>query len=131
VDRGDEEVVTGAAAPRTFQLSWAECRQPLLRATVALYAPAVAPFVLSPLAECEHCVGLYFALLPVLPGFLAAWLGSDVVPFYALGAVATLAVLALTALLIALAGRRWLFVAVPVALLEGAQATGVGHLLRM
>lgn len=131
MDRGDEEVVSGAAAPRRFRLTWAESRGPLRRAAIALYAPAVAPFLLSPLAECSHCVRSYLAIVPVLPGFFAAaWVGNEPLAFYALALVVTLALLTAVAVAIGLAGRRWPLVAIPIALLAAAQATGIGHLLR-
>ncbi len=130
MDRSDEEVVSGVAASRRVRLTWAECRQPLWRAAIALYAPAVAPFLLSPLAECSHCVQNYLLLLPVMPGILAGAWCRDGVTFVVLALVATLLALGLVTLLVALAGRRWPWVAVPVAVITGAEAIGLGYLLR-
>lgn len=119
------------AAPRTFRLSWAEAKGPLGRAALALWLPALAAFVASPLAECDHCVRNYLAILPVFPGFFAGiWLGHGVWAIVLAGA-ATLVLLALLATLFGVAGRRWPWLAVPVALVAGAQAIGLGHLLRM
>lgn len=132
MDRSDEDVVTaGAAAARRFSLSFAECRVPVLRAALALWLPGLLPFVFGPLTECAHCVRNYLAILPVLPGFLAAaWCRNEPM-FYVFGLVGTLALFALAALLMGLAGRRWPLVALPVALLSGAQAIGLAHVLRM
>lgn len=125
-------MVSTAAPSRRLWVAWAEWRAPLGRAALALWLPALLPFAVGPLSECGHCVGVYLRLVPVLPGFFAAaWVRNEMVAFYALAFVATLAVLAACALLIALAGRRWPAVAVPVALLAGAQAIGLGHALRM
>ncbi len=132
MDRRDEEVVIGAAPGHAFSSAWAECRLPLRRAALALWLPMLVPFAFGPLTECAHCVQSYLAILPVLPGALAAaWIRNTPVAFYALGLTATLVVLALVALLVGLAGRRWPWVAVPVALLSAAQAIGLAHLLRM
>jgi hypothetical protein len=118
-------------APRTFHLSWAECRGPLGRAAGTLWLPAFTAFVATPLTECDHCVRTFWALLPVFPGLSAGmWLGATV-GGYILAGVATLMLLALVALGIGLAGRRWPLVALPVAALAAAQAIGLGHLLRM
>jgi len=120
-----------STATRTFTLRWAEARPALLRAAATLWLPALLPFVFGPLTECGHCVQNYLKLLPVQPGFLAAaWCRND--PwFHAVGGLATLLLLALVATLIGIAGRRWWLVAIPVAVLAGVQALGIGYLLRM
>lgn len=118
-------------APRTFHLSWAEARGPLLRAAGTLWLPASAAFVASPLPECDHCVRTFWALLPVFPGLSAGlWLGATPAG-YAVAGAATLVLLAVVALGIGLCGRRWLYVAVPFAALAALQAIGLGNLLRM
>lgn len=122
----------GQAAPRTFNLSWTEVRPPLLRAAATLWLPAALPFAFSPLAECGHCVGNYLRLLPVLPGVWSAlWCQNSMTLFYAVAGTTTLLLLALVATLFGVAGRRWPWVAVPVAALAAAQAIGLGYALRM
>lgn len=114
-----------------FHLSWAECKVPLRRAALALWLPSLAAFPLSPLAECGHCVQTYWGLLPVFPGLLAGLWTRDTVLLYVVAGIATLLVLATTALGFALCGRHWRWAAAAVMLPLVAQSIALGNLLRM
>lgn len=119
-----------STAAQASTLCWAEVRPALLRAAAALWLPALLPFVFGPLTECTHCVQEYLQLLAVEPGFLAAMWCRNGPGLHTVGGLATLLLLALVATLIGVAGRRWWLVAIPVAVLAGVQALGLGYLLR-
>jgi hypothetical protein len=46
-------------------------RRALVGTAATLWLPTVLPLFAGPLRECDHCVGNYAALLPVVPGVLA------------------------------------------------------------
>jgi hypothetical protein len=127
-----DDTLSAAPRPRTFSLRWSQTRAAGLRAAAALWLPTSLPFLFGPLRECGHCVRNYLGLLPVMPAFVAAaWSADHPWLFYGVGAAATLLLLALVATLIHVAGRHWPWVAGGFALLSGAQAIGLGYLLRM
>lgn len=102
-------------------------------ALLFVYPPQLAAFVFSALPECDHCVGMFWVLYPVVPGLVPATAfgreaGGDFVVGLA-GAFA-LALLVGASLLARHSGRGWRFVAGVLAVLSAANATVVGNLLR-
>ena len=91
------------------------------------------PFVAGPLTECGHCVRIYAACLPIVPGVLVPALCrlEDAWFFVAAGVVALVLFATLTLVLRELP-RPWSLVAQAVgALAIGAEACGFASLLRM
>lgn len=115
-----------APAPRPW-------RGPVFAAAAALWLPAAGAFVWSPLRECQHCVVIYLSVLPVFPGVLLAHAaaGEANAIFFAVGAVASLLLLALVAALVRATGRFRGLVLWPATLLALAQGIVLGHLLRL
>lgn len=119
---------TPSAAAGWFQ-PW---KQPLFRALLTWWGGSWVAFLLSPLAECSHCVRTYLALLPIQPGVMLAHLtGANGLAFVAAALAITLAAFLVTAVLLRDLGSRWAVAAVPLALLATAQGVALGHALRM
>lgn len=107
-------------------------KQPLCRALLTWWGGSWVAFVLSPLAECSHCVRTYLALLPIQPGVMLAHLtGANGMAFVAVALAITLAVVAVTTVVVRDLRSRWLVASVPIALLATAHGVGLGHALRM
>jgi hypothetical protein len=131
-DRTSSPDATLRAAP-VVAASWFQpWKPPLCRAALTWWGGSWAAFVLSPLAECSHCVRTYLALLPIQPGVMLAHLtGASGIAFVIVAVAITLAFLVGTTVLLRESGARWLFVAVPLALLAAAHGIALGHALRM
>ncbi len=117
----------------TLQPSW---RRSLAEAGAVLYLPHLLPFVFGPLTECRHCTGLYLRLFPLVPGHVVGIAGVQLLGkrgsavFYLLWGLGAFLLLALTSWGMYRLGRRRWWLGVPVALLAGAHALGLSHLLR-
>ena len=119
------------AIPETGR-GFASWKAPLRRTALVWWGGSFSALVVSPLAECSHCVRTYLALLPVQPGVLLAHLtGVSGLAFVAAALSITLVLLAVTATLLREFAPKWLFFAVPVAVLAAAQGVALGHALRM
>lgn len=105
---------------------------PWARAAGLTFGPALAPFFLGPLGECDHCIGVYASLLPVAPGAIGM-----LAPLPTPGRIALSGTLTLVVLLLALLSQRSASTAVRRALggllvtLAGLQALGLASALRM
>lgn len=131
-DGANSSNASPTAAP-AVAAGWLQAwKQPLGRALLTWWGGSWVAFVLSPLAECSHCVRTYLAMLPIQPGvMLARLMGANDMAFVAVALAITLAVVAVTTVLLRELGASWLFAAVPIALLATAHGVGLGHALRM
>ncbi|MGE3175459.1 MAG: hypothetical protein AB7O97_22745 [Planctomycetota bacterium] len=104
----------------------------LRHAALALWLPALLPFAIGPLRECDHCVRQYLLWAPVGPGILpAVAFTQGTLGMVAVAAVTTLLLLAgLTAGIRAL-GRHWPWAALVAFALCGAEAVAFSRALRM
>lgn len=106
-------------------------RAALLTAAAA-YLAQLAPFILGPLTECDHCVAQYLRLYAVLPGVVPAMLlRLEDGAFYAVATLGTLSVFAAVSGLLRIlprAGRILALVAAAGAL--GTWAVAFSHALR-
>ncbi|GAB4140554.1 MAG: hypothetical protein Fur0037_07090 [Planctomycetota bacterium] len=116
-----------AATPRSLR---ARLRGGLARGALTLWLPALLPFVIGPMAECDHCVATYLKMLPVEPGWLAAaWIRGSW--GYVAAACATLLLLALCSPLLDAARAGWPLVGALLGLASAAQALLLGAALHM
>lgn len=124
----DREAVAAAdAAPVAHAPAWHTGR----RAALALWLPALLPFLCGPLTECGHCVRLYLLCLPLLPGFLPPMLlRLDGAWFFVVAALGTVTALVGLFVLLRAAGRHWRWVALVVGVLAGVNALGLAAQLR-
>lgn len=105
---------------------------PLLRVLGLVYGPALLPYLVGPLGECSHCVGVYTSMLPIAPGAVGLMAPLPNAGRFALCALLSVVVLALAGLtqraprpLVRRIGGGL------VALLVGLEALALGSLLRM
>lgn len=101
---------------------------------MTVYAPQPIAFLTSPLGECDHCVGQFWTLFPAIPGLFAGVLVNQGGRSAGLWVTACLVVLGLLTAAVRAARRGGRFGAVTalgIALLTAANATLVGHMLRM
>ena len=63
-------------------------------AALTLWVPALLPYLIGPLRECDHCMATYAMCLPIVPGiFLPIVFALDDAPFALVGALTTLSML--------------------------------------
>ena len=79
-------------------LAW---RSAMVRAAATLWIPVLVPVVTGMLHECSHCQTTYLLCLPLVPGIVVPVLcNQDDAWFFVVGAVVTLAMFGVTALLL-------------------------------
>ncbi len=110
---------------------FAAWQMPLLRTAVAWWGGAWLPLLFGPLTECSHCVQLWFWMLPVCPGFAPAVLcGADDVAFAVIAGLVTIALVAVTAVGMRNLGARWLWLALPICIVQTAIDFGLAFAFR-
>jgi hypothetical protein len=108
-------------------------RMALGRSAATVWTPALVPVVTGMLHECSHCQTTYLLSLPLVPGMVVpVLLRLDDAWFVVGGAVATLVVFGVTALMLRELPRALGYVVQAiVALLIAFEAIGFANSLRM
>ena len=98
--------------------------KPLSLTLLFVYGAQAVPFFVGPLTECDHCVGNYLKLFPIIPGMLAGHSlvdlirdmvpgaktflsNSDTIRFYLPATLTLAAIVAVSTFATYLLRRRW------------------------
>ncbi|MFO1052879.1 MAG: hypothetical protein U1F36_11745 [Planctomycetota bacterium] len=116
--------------PQRVAWSWRTLRTAL----AYLYLPQLLALFVGPLSECSDCTASFFALWPVMPGFLFASMlmvpGKSMAAAIAIAAVCNLAILAGLTAVLQERSRMRLAIAWFVAIVSASTAVALGMALR-
>jgi hypothetical protein len=109
-------------------LTW---KRALGSAALVVYVPQFAALVVGPLSECQHCLGNFMMLFPIVPGMLAGALVQGDSRLDVAIIVTIAIILALSGLLRSTGPRARIALQGLAALLSLASAVAFSHALRM